>query len=185
MGAKGRGDGRTRAERKGKEDGARKVKYVRRFKRNRGIAAVLLLARIPRTSTGVAGRGEGRSGPTGTCIKITAPFSAGGGQHFCRRLPFIAGGCFQRELNVRPRARARKPENRREEDENGIRETVGGEEAGKAGSRFRRGWVYARLPPIEKERANERYSEKREIERRIDTKRVRRTRINGQMTTEA
>lgn len=100
-------------------------------------------------------------------------------------VPFIAGGCFQRELNVRPRARARKPENRREEDENGIRETVGGEEAGKAGSRFRGGWVYARLPPIEKERANERYSEKREIERRIDTKRVRRTRINGQMTTEA
>lgn len=106
-----------------------------------------LLARIPRTSTGVAGRGEGGgeggdSGPTGTCIKITAPFSAGGGQHFCRRC-LLSPGCFQRELNVRPRARARKPENRREEDENGIRETVGGEEAGKAGSRFRRGWVRA------------------------------------------
>lgn len=46
-------------------------------------------------------------------------------------------------LNALAKAGARKPENRREEDENGIRETVGGEGAGKAGSRFRREYAFA------------------------------------------
>lgn len=138
LGAKGRGDAGRRRSVKGKEDGARKVKYVRRFKRNRGIAAdcrreYRVLRPASRGET--KAEREGDSGPTGTCIKITAPFSAGGGQHFCCRRCLLSPGCFQRERNVRPRARARKPENRREEDENGIRETVGGEEAGKAGSR--------------------------------------------------
>lgn len=99
-------------------------------------------------------------------------------------VPFIAGLLPARELNVRPRARARKPENRREEDENGIRGTVGGEEAGKAGSRFRKRVGTRACRRSEKRKRNSDIARGEKL-REGWTKRVRRMRINGQMTTEA
>lgn len=86
-------------------------------------------------------------------------------------VPFIAGLLPARVRTYAPRARARKPENRREEDENGIRETVGGEEAGKAGSRFRRGvGTRACRRSKKRERTSDIARREREIERRIDKK---------------
>lgn len=99
-------------------------------------------------------------------------------------MPFIAGLLPAEKLNVRPRARARKPENRREEDENGIRETAGGEEAGKAGkSVWKRAGTRVRRRSKERERKSDIAG--RGKLREGWTKRVRRMRINGQMTTEA
>lgn len=128
---------------------ARKVKYVRRFKRNRGTAADCWREyRVLRPASLGEAKAGGIAGPRALALKLLRRFPRAADNTF-------AGGAFYRraasserrqtrELNVRPRARARKPENRREEDENGIRETVGGEEAGrKAGSRFRRRRVRA------------------------------------------
>lgn len=122
------------------------MKYVRRFKRNRGIAAADCWREyrvLQPASLGETKARRGIAGPRALALKLLRRFPRAADNTF-------AGGAFYRrvasseKLNVRPRARARKPENRREEDENGIRETVGGEEAGrKAGSRFRRGRVRA------------------------------------------
>lgn len=117
------------------------MKYVRRFKRNRGIAADCWREyRVLRPASLGEAKGGGIAGPRALALKLLRRFPRAADNTF-------AGGAFYRRVassesrTYAPRARARKPENRREEDENGIRETVGGEEAGKAGSRFRRGWV--------------------------------------------
>ena len=60
-------------EAKGKEDGAQKVKYVRRFKRNCSIAADCKYRVLRPASLGKAKAILPDSGP-GTCIKIAAPF---------------------------------------------------------------------------------------------------------------
>lgn len=82
---------------KGKEDGARKVKYVRRFKRNRGIAAdcwrkydVLWPASLEKAKAGA-------SGPD-TYIKIAVPFS--------QRTTFLPANTFYRRVLLAREGRA-------------------------------------------------------------------------------
>lgn len=74
---------------KGKEDGARKVKYVRRFKRNRGIAADCWREYRVLPPTSLEKAKAGSSGPS-TCIKIAVPFSQAADNIF-------AGDAFYRQ----------------------------------------------------------------------------------------
>lgn len=76
---------------KGKEDGVRKVKYVRRFKRNRGIAADCWREyRVPRP----ASLGKAKAGPA-LALKLLCRFRERR-TTFLLAVPFITM-CFQRE----------------------------------------------------------------------------------------